>query len=154
MRKLLSSLLAFSLVLTALVMTQHVASAAETTTQHGIKATIVTDQEAYSSGEEIQVTLNISNRTADDISKLQGSILLPEDLILLDGETSLTDVTIAGLDTYTQTLIVEKKETVPPSAQPTPSPAPTTAPGTGGDGDTSGGSSEVPDSGDHANLGL
>lgn len=154
MRKLLSSLLAFSLVLTALVMTQHVASAAETTTQHGIEATIVTDQEEYSSGEEIQVTLNISNRTADDISKLQGSILLPEDLILLDGETSLTDVTIAGLDTYTQTLIVEKKETVPPSAQPTPSPAPTTAPGTGGNGDTSGGSSEVPDSGDHANLGL
>lgn len=68
MKKTLSVLLTLVMTICMLMTTAMVASAAETDTKSGIEATLVTDKDAYSSGEDIKVTVNVKNTNTYDVN--------------------------------------------------------------------------------------
>lgn len=122
MKKTLSVLLALVMTICMLTTTAMVASAAETDTQSGIEATLVTDKNTYSSGEDIKVTVNVKNTNTYDVNDVSITVELPEGLTLKSGDLSISDVDIAAGETYSKEVIAVKETSTPPTDKPADAP--------------------------------
>ena len=141
--KTLGILLAFVLIACMLMTTPIAASAAETGLQGGLEATLLTDKDDYSVGEDIVITVVAKNTNSFDISNADVAFNLPDGLTLKSGDLSISNIDIAAGETYSAEIVAIKEEpTLPeettgaaeepteePSAEPTeePTAAPTQA---------------------------
>ncbi len=164
MKKTLSVLLALVMTICMLMTTAMVASAAETDTKSGIEATLVTDKNAYSSGEDINVTVNVKNTNTYDVNDVSITVELPEGLTLKSGDLSISDVDIAAGETYSKEVVAVKETSTPPTDNPTDTPTdkptdkpadtPTDKPSTGNPntGNNGNGNATSPQTGDNSNI--
>lgn len=107
---LLAMVIAVTLCLSCFGIT---AFAAETQTQYGLEAMIVTDKEHYQANEEIHVTVTVKNTNDFEVKNVSIESLLPEALTLKDGSTSTKTVDLepGGTLTLSFTAVKEKEET-------------------------------------------
>ena len=160
MKKTLSVLLALVMTICMLTTTAMVASAAETDTQSGIEATLVTDKDAYSSGEDIKMTVNVKNTNTYDVNDVSITVELPEGLTLKSGNLSISNVDIAAGETYSKDVIAVKETSTPPTDNPTdkptdkPTDTPTDKPSTENPntGNNDNGNTNSPQTGDSSNM--
>ena len=156
MKKRLSVLIALVMTICMLTTTAMVASTAETDIQSGIEATLVTDKNAYSSGEDIKVTVNVKNTNTYDVNDVSITVELPEGLTLKSGDLSISGVGIAAGETYSKEVITVKEASTPPTDKPTnnPTDTPTDKPSTENPnaGANGNGNTNNPQTGDSSNI--
>lgn len=85
------------------------ASAAEAASQSGIEASIATDKDSYSSGEDINVTIIVKNTNTYDVNDVSVTLELPEGLKLKSGELNVSGIDIPAGETYTKDVIAIKE---------------------------------------------
>lgn len=109
MKKTLSVLLALIMTICMFTAMTVVASAAETGSQSGIEATLVTDKNVYSAGEDIKVTVDVKNTNTYDVDNVNVVLELPEGLTLKSGDVSISNVNIAAGETYSKEVVAIKE---------------------------------------------
>ncbi len=109
MKKTLSVLLAIVMTICMFTAMTVVASAAETDSQSGIEATLVTDKDIYSSDEDIKVIVNVKNTNTYDVNNVGVKVELPEGLTLKSGDLSISGVDIAAGETYSKEVVAIKE---------------------------------------------
>ena len=152
MKKTLSVLLALVMTICMLTTTAMVASAAETDTQSGIEATLVTDKNTYSSGEDIKVTVNVKNTNTYDVNDVSITVELPEGLTLKSGDLSISDVDIAAGETYSKEVIAVKETSTPLTDKPADTPTDKLSTGNPNTGNNGNGNATSPKTGDSSNI--
>ncbi len=152
MKKTLSVLLALVMTICMLTTTAMVASAAETDTQSGIEATLVTDKDAYSSGEDIKVTVNVKNTNTYDVNDVSITVELPEGLTLKSGDLSISGVDIAAGEIYSKEVVAIKGASTPPTDTPTDTPTDKPSTGNHNTGNNGNGNANNPQTGDSSNI--
>lgn len=152
MKKTLKVLLLLVLLICMLATTTFVASAAETSSQNGIEATIITDKDAYSSGEDINVTIVVKNTNTYDVNDVSITVELPEGLTLKSGDLSVSDVNIAAGESYSKDVIAVKEASTPPTDDPTDKPTDNSSTGNPDNGNNNNGNTNSPQTGDSSNV--
>ena len=131
MKKRALSILLACVFLLSVFMFCTTAFAAESDSADGLTAALSTDKEAYTAGESIHVTLDVSN-TSDNVTNIRTELIIPEGVTLTEGQLKSEAASIAAGQNavYSYVLSVPELE-VPTTAAPTTQ-APTT--GEGDDG--------------------
>ena len=93
-------------------------NAEETETQSGVDVVISTDKDAYSSGEDIRVSVNIKNTNTYDVSNVSISMELSEGLSLKEGDLFISDVNIKSEETYIKEIVAIKEKAIVPNDSP------------------------------------
>ncbi len=125
MKKSFSILLAFVLLVCMLMTTALAASAAESGAQGGLEASLLTDKDEYTVGEDINITVTAKNTNSYDVSNAAVAIELPDGLTLKSGEPSVSGIDIAAGEEYSAEIVAIKEaptlpeETTPATEEPT-----------------------------------
>lgn len=61
---------------------------ATTVTKDGIEASVETDKESYTAGEEVKVTVMVKNTGAETVGNITVELKVPDGLKLADGQSS------------------------------------------------------------------
>ena len=93
----------------------------------GLTAVLETDKDAYAQGENIQVTLNVSN-TADNVSNIRTELIVPEGVTLVEGALKSEAVQIPAGEKVNFAYVLAVPQQTPTTQAPT-----TQAPTTGED---------------------
>ena len=99
-----------------------------------VSATLATDKESYDEGENVGITLNVTNGNVYAIDKVKSVISLPAGLTLKNGSLTNGEYTLAAGESNTQTLTAYIETTPAPPDTPAPvttpedTPAPVTTP--------------------------
>ena len=99
-----------------------------------VSATLATDKESYDEGENVGITLNVTNGNVYEIDKVKSVISLPAGLTLKNGSLTNGEYVLAAGESNTQTLTAYIETTPAPPATPAPAttpeeiPAPATTP--------------------------
>lgn len=99
-----------------------------------VSATLATDKESYDEGENVGITLNVTNGNVYAIDKVKSVISLPAGLTLKNGSLTNGEYTLAAGESNTQTLTAYIETTPAPPDTPAPvttpedTPAPSTTP--------------------------
>ena len=121
----LITLFAFSSVMTGITAAQEASL---------VSATLATDKESYDEGENVGITLNVTNGNVYEIDKVKSVISLPAGLTLKNGSLTNGEYTLAAGESNTQTLTAYIETTPAPPDTPAPvttpeeTPAPATTP--------------------------
>ena len=121
----LITLFAFSSVMTVITAAQEASL---------VSATLATDKESYDEGENVGITLNVTNGNVYAIDKVKSVISLPAGLTLKNGSLTNGEYTLAAGESNTQTLTAYIETTPAPPDTPAPvttpeeTPAPVTTP--------------------------
>ncbi len=121
----LITLFAFSSVMTVITAAQEASL---------VSATLATDKESYDEGENVGITLNVTNGNVYEIDKVKSVISLPAGLTLKNGSLTNGEYTLAAGESNTQTLTAYIETTPAPPDTPAPvttpkeTPAPVTTP--------------------------
>ncbi len=164
MKKTLSVLLAIVMTICMFTAMTVVASAAETDSQSGIEATLVTDKNIYSAGEDIKVTVDVKNTNTYNVDNVNVVLKLPEGLTLKSGDVSISNVNIAAGETYSKEVVAIKeapkvstdessKESMDESsAAPIDNPNDDPSTGNPGTGNNGNGNANSQQTGDNSNM--
>ena len=156
MKKTLSVLLAIVMTICMLTAMTVVASAEETDSQSGIEATLVTDKNVYSAGEDIKVTVDVKNTNTYDVDNVNVVLKLPEGLILKSGDVSISNVNIAAGETYSKEVVAIKEapevSTDESSADLIDNPNDDPSTGNPGTGNNGNGNANSQQTGDNSNM--
>ena len=114
------------------------AFAAEPNAADGLEAVLSTDKKDYVNGENIGVTLDVTN-TSIYVNNIRTELIIPEGVNLTEGQlkSDAAAIAVGQKVTYSYELSVPKVEvptTQAPTTQAPTTQAPTTQPGTGDDG--------------------
>ena len=99
-----------------------------------VSATLTTDKESYDEGENVGITLNVTNGNVYEIGKVKSVISLPAGLTLKNGSLTNGEYTLAAGESNKQTLTAYIETTPAPPDTPAPAttpeetPAPATTP--------------------------
>ena len=88
MKKRALSILLACVFLLSVFMFCTTAFAAESDSADGLTAALSTDKEAYTAGESIHVTLDVSN-TSDNVTNIRTELIIPEGVTLTEGRIGL-----------------------------------------------------------------
>lgn len=107
MKKIVSLLLTFLLVLCVLLNLSFNVSAASTEVQDGLEVVITTDKPEYSAGEDILVSVSIKNTNSYKVENTSIETLLPEGLVLKKGSLSETGIDIEAGESYSVSVVAQ-----------------------------------------------
>lgn len=107
MKRIASLLLTLSLVLCVLMTLTFSVNAASTDSQDGLTITITTDKAEYSSDEDIQVSVNIKNNNSYKVENVSVETLLPEGLVLKNGNLVVTGIDVDAGDSYIASVVAK-----------------------------------------------
>lgn len=113
MKKKLHFLLALVMLVCMMFVTSISASAAATGAQNGIEATISTNQNVYTSTENVEIQVSVSNKNAYDVQGLGVTVELPEELVLKSGELSVSNLNIAAGETFSTDIVAATTISLP-----------------------------------------
>ena len=105
MKKIASLFLTLLLVLCVFLALPINVSAASIETQDGFEVTITTDKTEYTANEDIQVKVNIKNNNTYKAEDISIETLLPEGLVLKNGNLTATDIDIEAGASYSASVV-------------------------------------------------
>ena len=105
MKKIASLFLILLLVLCLFLVLPINVSAASIETQDGFEVTITTDKTEYTANEDIQVKVNIKNNNTYKAEDISIETLLPEGLVLKNGNLTATDIDIEAGASYSASVV-------------------------------------------------
>lgn len=109
MKKVISICLVLVLALCVLAGQPVRVKAATTDVQDSLQVSVLTDRKDYSAGEDIHITVIVSNTNSYPVKDLQVQTLLPDGLKLLSGSLTETGITLAAGQIYTLTATAESE---------------------------------------------
>ena len=107
MKKVISLCLVLLVALCALAGQPVRVEAATTDLVDSLQVNVLTDRKDYAAGEDIQITVVVSNTNSYPVGDVSVQALLPEGLKLLSGSLSETGFTLEAGQTYTLTVTAE-----------------------------------------------